>query len=87
MDTYHATTAEDLTLYEWWVTPHRLDGLPFHDFMMTANARQGTVCGQEAGAPEAGQTRLDLSNLHIQRYELYLVDQQRRRSRSAGGGA
>ena len=30
---YHATTGEDLTLYEWWVTPHRLDGLPFHDFI------------------------------------------------------
>ena len=31
--TYYETTAEELTLYEWWVTPHRLDGLPFHDFM------------------------------------------------------
>ena len=30
---YHATTSRDLTLYEWWVTPHRLDGLPFHDFI------------------------------------------------------
>ena len=33
---YHETTAEDLTLYEWWITPHRLDGLPFHEFMMTS---------------------------------------------------
>jgi len=30
---YHETTAVDLTLYEWWVTPHRLDGLPFHEFI------------------------------------------------------
>ncbi len=28
---YHETTAEDLTLYEWWVTPQRLDGLPFSE--------------------------------------------------------
>ena len=32
---YHATTGEDFTLYEWWVTPHRLDGLPFHDFIQS----------------------------------------------------
>ena len=36
---YHATTAPDLTLYEWYVTPHRIDGLPFHDFLMTESAR------------------------------------------------
>ncbi len=62
---YHETTHADLTLYEWWVTPHRLDGLPFHEFMMEANARRGTVFGAEGGpAP----TRFDLSNLHIQHY-------------------
>jgi hypothetical protein len=61
---YHETTAEDLTLYEWWVTPHRLDGLPFHEFMMTSNAASGSVFGVE----EKGKTRFDLSNLHIQRY-------------------
>jgi len=27
IETYHTTTSEDLTLYEWWVTPHRLDGV------------------------------------------------------------
>jgi hypothetical protein len=61
---YHETTAADLTLYEWWVTPHRLDGLPFHEFMMTSNAARGTVFG----AQEKGKTRFDLSNLLIQRY-------------------
>jgi hypothetical protein len=69
---YHETTSEDLTLYEWWVTPHRLDGLPFHEFMMQANAQRGTVFGapESAGEPvnEAPQTRFDLANLHIQRY-------------------
>jgi hypothetical protein len=62
---YHETTSADLTLYEWWVTPHRLDGLPFHEFMMQANAQRGAVFGSEGGpAP----TRFDLANLLIQRY-------------------
>jgi len=53
-----------LTLYEWWVTPQRLDGLPFHEFMMTSNAERGSVFGAE----EKGKTRFDLSNFLIQRY-------------------
>jgi len=34
VSTYEATTSEDLSLYEWWVTPHRQDGLDFHRFMI-----------------------------------------------------
>jgi hypothetical protein len=74
IETYHATTSQELTLYEWWVTPHRLDGLPFHDFMMSENARAGKVFGAEGiesepfYADEAKSTRFDLANLHIQRY-------------------
>jgi hypothetical protein len=67
LEGYHATTHEDLTLYEWWVTPHRLDGLPFHDFMMTESARIGRAFGT-GESEDAGETntRLDLSNLKIQ---------------------
>lgn len=71
---YHATTSEDLTLYEWWVTPHRLDGLPFHDFMMRISESRGTIFGAEDGAEELYntqqpiETRFDLANLHIQQY-------------------
>ena len=65
--TYNETTSEDLTLYEWWVTPHRLDGIPFHEFMMDANAQEQRVFGSETGITSA-PTRLDLANLHIQRY-------------------
>ncbi len=64
--TYRETSSEDLTLYEWWVTPHRIDGLPFHEFMMASNAERGTVFGAEA--KEKAPTRLDLANLLIQRY-------------------
>ena len=69
--TYHATTSEDLTLYEWWVTPHRLEGLPFHDFMMAESERRGTVFGAEVinqAVSDAPRTRFDLANLNIQRY-------------------
>ncbi|MEJ2597466.1 MAG: nuclear transport factor 2 family protein [Anaerolineales bacterium] len=71
LDAYHATSHPDLTLYEWWVTPHRIEGLPFHDFMMTENARHGTVFGVEVRVGQSGgttHTRFDLANLKIQRY-------------------
>ena len=66
IQTYHESTAEDLTLYEWWITPHRIEGIPFHEFMMTSNAERGTVFGAEGQAKSP--TRFDLSNLHIQNY-------------------
>lgn len=66
IQTYHETTAEELTLYEWWITPHRIDGLPFHEFMMTSNAERGAVFGAEGGPKSP--TRFDLSNLQIQNY-------------------
>lgn len=44
VDAYVATTAEDLSLYEWFVTPHRQDGLPFHLFMIE-NSWAGTEAG------------------------------------------
>lgn len=34
VETYRATTSEELSLYEWFVTPHRQDGLNFHFFMI-----------------------------------------------------
>ena len=64
--TYKETSAEDLTLYEWWITPHRIDGLPFHEFMMASNSERGTVFGAEPKAKS--KTRFDLSNLRIQNY-------------------
>jgi hypothetical protein len=33
-ETYRATTGSDLSLYEWFVAPHRMDGLEFHFFMI-----------------------------------------------------
>ena len=73
---YHETTSADLTLYEWWVTPQRIDGLPFHEFMMQSNASRGSVFGAAEPVAEAtpgnvraaSTTRFDLANLRIQRY-------------------
>ena len=70
VEAYHASTHQDLTLYEWWVTPHRLDGLPFHDFMITEAERRGAVFGgEEPAQTEEIHTRIDLSNLKIQVFD------------------
>lgn len=34
VETYKQTTAVDLSLYEWFITPNRQDGLDFHFFMI-----------------------------------------------------
>ena len=65
-ETYRKTVVEDMTLYEWWVTPHRLDGIPFHEFMMDAHSQKGSVFGVE-GEP-GGATRFDYSNLKVQQF-------------------
>jgi hypothetical protein len=68
---YHESTSEDLTLYEWFITPHRIDGIPFHDFMMESNSSKGTVFGSEVinhESEKSTSTRFDLANLQIQRY-------------------
>ena len=71
---YHATTVPELTLYEWYVTPHRIDGLPFHDFLMQEAARPDTagvaLDPQAAGGAPADKSRMrfDLADYHEQRY-------------------
>jgi len=57
-DTYRATTTEDLSLYEWFITPHRQDGLPFHLFMIEHGAMLG----------DAADYRYDLLTPRLQRY-------------------
>ena len=54
---YQETTAQDLSLYEWFVTPNRQDGLPFHLFMIEHGW---------AGTVEA--YRYDLMNKRLQLY-------------------
>lgn len=74
VDSYHQTTDTDLTIYEWYVTPHRIDGLPFHDFMMTEARREDSAgmaldpSPDEAEAAGPVRSRFDLANYKEQRY-------------------
>jgi hypothetical protein len=72
---YQATTSGDLGLYEWYIVPQRIDGLPFHEFLMTeaarANATPLTGIGlldKAAPNPEPPRTRFDLANYREQVY-------------------
>ena len=74
LEVYHATTDEGLTIYEWFVTPHRIDGLPFHDFMILEGGREDTAAvaldPKPGSAPaEKPRLRFDLANYHEQVYE------------------
>lgn len=74
IEAYHRTTVPELTLYEWYITPHRIEGMPFHDFMMTEAARDDTAGmaldpNPENGSPDdKARVRFDLANYHEQRY-------------------
>ena len=57
IDGYKETTAEDLSLYEWFVTPHRQDGLDFHFFMI-----------DHSWAGTGGDFRYDLWEPRLQLY-------------------
>jgi hypothetical protein len=57
VEAYKATTAEELSLYEWFITPHRQDGLDFHLFMI-----EHGWAGTEAGF------RYDLWEKRLQLY-------------------
>lgn len=56
-EVYRETTAEDLSLYEWFVTPHRQDGLDFHFFMI-----------DQGWAGTGSDYRYDLLEPRLQRY-------------------
>ena len=74
IDTYHNTSVPELTLYEWYVTPHRIRGLPFHDFMMAESSRDDTAGialdpHPSEGTPEEKERlRFDISNYCEQVY-------------------
>jgi ketosteroid isomerase-like protein len=74
--TYAETTGADLSLYEWFVTPHRQDGLDFHLYMIEH---------QWAGA--SADYRFDLLEPRLQRYgDTAIVTYTFMLSRPAAGG-
>jgi hypothetical protein len=76
LEHYKATTAEDLGLYEWYIVPQRIDGIPFHEFLMreaalaNATALTGTGLMDNSARPgqERPRVRFDLANFREQRY-------------------
>lgn len=71
---YRESTVPDLTLYEWYVTPQRIEGLPFHEFMLEQASREdntGMALDPQGTAGETGSEtnhRFDLANYKEQRY-------------------
>jgi hypothetical protein len=73
---YKATTAEELALYEWYIVPHRIDGIPFHEFLMTEAARSnataltgdGLLDSRGERPAEPPRVRFDLANYREQIY-------------------
>ncbi len=79
VEAYHASTVPELSLYEWHVTPHRIDGWPFHDFMMAEVAREdtaGMALDPHPTDPTPGddpRVHFELSNYREQVYDLAAV--------------
>ena len=95
LDHYRATTSADLGLYEWYIVPQRIDGLPFHEFLMTeaalANATPLTGAGlldSQAGiAPQRPRVHFDLANYREQLYaDTAIASYTLLVSTSTGGG-
>lgn len=75
IEAYRASTVQELSVYEWHVTPHRIDGWPFHDFMMSETSREDTAGLALDPLPEEGdsgaETRVhfELANYREQVYD------------------
>jgi hypothetical protein len=71
---YRATTSPDLCLYEWYIVPQRIDGFPFHEFLMKEAQRAGAVplvgdtLKDRPPPAEPPHVRFDLSNYREQVY-------------------
>ena len=74
LESYRATVSPELGLYEWYIVPQRIDGIPFHDFLMTEAKRAGAVplvgdALKDGPRPaEPPHVRFDLSNYREQVY-------------------
>jgi hypothetical protein len=73
-EAYRQSCVPELSLYEWHVTPHRIDGLDFHEFMLSEAGREDTAAIALDPHPAEKQTgtqtrvRFDLANYREQQY-------------------
>lgn len=74
--TYKETTSGDLSLYEWFISPHRMDGLDFHFFML-----------EHGWAGTTGDYRYDLLEPRLQLYgDTAVVSYTFMLTKETGGG-
>ena len=59
-DAYRAITAEDVSFYEWYISPQRIDGLDFHLREIAVHAR--------ALSGSAGKIEHEILQPRVQRY-------------------
>lgn len=52
VETYQATTADDVSFYEWYISPQRIDGLDFH-------LRELRVHAQVVGGAQGDDARVE----------------------------
>jgi Calcium/calmodulin dependent protein kinase II association domain len=94
VERYKATTSSELALYEWYVVPQRIDGIPFHEFLMTEAARLNAapMTGEAISAglerpTERPRVHFDLANYREQRYgDMAICSYTLLISTSAGAG-
>ena len=60
-ETYRALTAEDVSFYEWYISPQRIDGLDFHLREIAVHAR--------ALSGSTGKIEHEILQPRVQRYE------------------
>jgi len=53
---YRATTAEDVSFFEWYISPQRIDGLDFH--LRELRVHRDVVSGR-AGSGQGGESRVE----------------------------
>jgi hypothetical protein len=66
-ETYRATTAPDVSFFEWYVTPQRIDGIEFHLRELEAAAHISRLAAERG---EENTTRFDVEVLQP-RVQLY----------------
>jgi hypothetical protein len=73
-EAYRQSCVPELSLYEWHVTPHRIDGLEFHEFMLSEAGREDTAAialdpnPSDEQVGEKIRMRFDLANYREQVY-------------------
>jgi hypothetical protein len=61
VEAYRATTAEDVSFFEWYISPQRIDGIDFH--LRELRVHRAVVSG-DADRGEDGECRIEIEIEH-----------------------